>query len=154
MKLPPEILVEADFFISYLRDDWLATNVEKLILLALDKEIILYLSSEVYDDLITAYLSKGFNKNQIKQLLTDIRSIPHITIPVTNEIAIIAMDLYIRYGGRRKLHYFDSFHVATAKVTSLPLLTSDKYIIKKAKELNIKVLDLRQINSNVNEYTS
>lgn len=58
------------------------------------------------------------------------------------EIAEEALAMYIRYGGRRRLSYFDSFHVATARRYALALLTSDKYIIKNIASLGIDVIDL------------
>jgi hypothetical protein len=79
--------------------------------------------------------------------LRDIRVIPHEAVPVVAEIAILAMDLYSKYGGSRKLHYFDSFHAATSFVVNKPLLTSDKYILEKSIELGIKAIDLRRTMS-------
>ncbi len=56
-----------------------------------------------------------------------------------------ALKLYRVHGGRRKLHYFDSFHVATAKHYDLPLVTSDKYIVENAETLGIQVVNLKNI---------
>lgn len=144
-KLPEAVIVDADFFISYLRGDELADKAEVLLDLALEKKISLLASSEIYDDLITAYRSQGYRVNNLKNMLRDIRAIPHEAVPVVVEIAILAMDLYSKYGGSRKLHYFDSFHVATSFVTNKPLLTSDEYILEKSVELGIKAIDLRRI---------
>jgi len=65
-----------------------------------------------------------------------------MALPMGAEIAEEAMAMYIRYGGRRKLSYFDSFHIATAKRYDLSLLTSDKYILESAALLGVSVVDL------------
>jgi hypothetical protein len=65
------------------------------------------------------------------------------SFPVTSAIAINALMIYDRHGGPRRLHYFDAFHVATAKINDLSMITSDKYIIEHQKELGIKAIDLR-----------
>ncbi|HID90914.1 TPA: PIN domain-containing protein [Candidatus Bathyarchaeota archaeon] len=144
-ELPSRVLIEADFFISYLRGDELADKVERLMISALEGKITLFVSSEVYDDIITAYRCKGFGVEQVKSLLADIRSIPHEAIPVTNESAVVAMQLYSKHGGGRRLHYFDSFHVATALLENLPLITSDRYILEKSSEMKIRSIDLRRL---------
>lgn len=145
LELPKTVLIEADFFISYLRGDQLAEKAERLLTLALEKKISLLASSEVYDDLITAYRSKGFSVERVRRLLADTRSIPHETLPVTNETALMAMQLYSKHGGSRRLHYFDSFHVATASLTGIPLVTSDKYILENSPEMKIKSINLREL---------
>jgi hypothetical protein len=55
------------------------------------------------------------------------------------------MRLYSQYGGSRKLHYFDSFHVATAKQYDLLLVTSDRYVLHNSDKLGVRALDLREI---------
>lgn len=144
-ELPGIALIEADFFISYLRGDEHADKVEKLITLALEKKISLLASSEVYDDVITAYRCKGFGVEETDKLLEDIQSIPHETVPVTNRTAIVAMQLYAKHGGSRRLHYFDSFHVATASLMGMPLFTSDRYILENSSEMGIRSIDLKQL---------
>jgi len=104
-----------------------------------------YFSSEAFDDAITGLRSKGVNMDVIVDLLEKWASIPHEVLPITPEIAIDALNLYRMYGGPRKLHYFDSFHVATARYYNIPFLTSDKYIIEYHRELKVEVMDLRNI---------
>ncbi len=140
-----KILVEADFFISYLRDDELADKCEYILDLSLSGKRSLLASSEVYDDIITAYLSKGHDIEEIKNLISDLRSIPHETVPGTLQIAITALELYAKHRGGRKLHYFDSFHVATSIASGLPLVTSDKYILENSESLGLKTVDLRDV---------
>jgi predicted nucleic acid-binding protein len=41
------------------------------------------------------------------------------------EIAEEALSMYMRHGGRRKLSYFDSMHLATAKRYGLGVRTLD-----------------------------
>lgn len=73
------------------------------------------------------------------------KTIPHQSLPMNVDIAATAMELYHDHGGSRKLHYFDSFHAATARIEKLPLLTSDKYMIDQADKLGIQVLNARMI---------
>jgi predicted nucleic acid-binding protein len=144
-----KVLVEADFFISYLRDDELADRCEYILDLSLSGQRSILASSEIYDDIITAYLSKGYSTKEIQNLLSDLRSIPHQTVPCTLQIAIKAMEVYARHGGSRKLHYFDSFHVSTSIVVGLPLITSDKYILENSNSLGVKTIDLRNVITSI-----
>ncbi|MCD6324608.1 MAG: hypothetical protein J7L55_05840 [Desulfurococcales archaeon] len=61
---------------------------------------------------LLGFRSKGVDTDVIIDLLEKWASIPHEILPVTSEIAIDALNLYRMYGGPRKLHYFDTFHVA------------------------------------------
>jgi len=144
-KVPEAVIVEADFFISYLRGDELADRVEKLLKLAIEKRVSLLVSSEIYDDIITAYRSQGYSVHEVQSLLSDLRAIPHEAVPFTVETAILAMNMYAKHGGSRKLHYFDSFHVAASLLMGIPLVTSDEYILERSAELGIKTMALRQI---------
>ncbi|MBS7625982.1 PIN domain-containing protein [Candidatus Bathyarchaeota archaeon] len=78
-------------------------------------------------------------------MLLDLRAIPHEVVPTTLNIAILAMDLYSKYGGSRRLHYFDAFHVSTASTIGEPLITSDKFIIENARDLMVEAIDLKEI---------
>lgn len=138
-----ELLVESDFFISYLRNDDLADKCEYILELALSEKKSILASSEVYDDIITAYLSKGYDIEDVRSILLDLRSIPHKTISCTLEIVNKALELYARHRGSRKLHYFDSFHVATSIISGMPLITSDRYILKNSESLDVKTINLR-----------
>jgi len=142
-----KLLLDTCVFLHYLFGDKLADKAEILIRLAVQGKVTLAVSSEAYDDAITAFRSKGVKNSTILDVLEKWASIPHQTLPTTIEIAIEALKLYNRYGGRRKLHYFDAFHVATAKHYNLPLVTSDKYIIDNAEKLNVKVINLRKIQT-------
>jgi predicted nucleic acid-binding protein len=142
-----KVLVEADFFISYLRDDELADKCEYILDLSLSGQKSIVASSEVYDDIITAYLSKGYSLQEIQHLLLDLRSIPHETVPCTLQIVTKAIELYTKYRGSRKLHYFDSFHVSTSIILDIPLTTSDKYILENSKALGVKTIDLKNVEN-------
>ena len=144
-EVPTRLVVDTVLFISYLRGDELSDRAEIIIDRALNKKTSLLTSSEMYNDLITAYRTGGYKPEEIRNLLLDLRVIPHEVVPTTLNIAILAMDLYSKYGGSRRLHYFDAFHVATALVIGEPLITSDKFILENAKNLGIKTIDLREI---------
>ena len=77
-----------------------------------------------------------------RNFVADMKSIPHLALPMSAEVAEEAMALYLRHGGRRKLSYFDAFHVATAKRYDLTFLTTDKFILQNAKILRINTTDL------------
>jgi len=89
--------------------------------------------------------SNGISLNKMIEFINAVSKIPHKPLPLDPKIVAQALKYYMEYGGPRKLHYFDSYHVATAKHYNLPLLTSDKYIISHSKELGIQAIDLRSI---------
>jgi len=141
-----EIVVDADVFISYLSGDVFAERAETLIDQALAKEVSLQVSSELYDDIISAYRSNGYALKEVLSILADLRAIPYTQLPLTLEMAIKAMEIYEQHKGSRKLHYFDSFHIATAFYTyHKTIVTTDKYILDNANEFGIKTIDLRSI---------
>lgn len=139
------ILADADLFISYLTGDDLERKFSKVVKMAESGEIELLVSSEVYDDVISALRSQGIELEEVTRFVSDMRAIPHDVVPVTVEIARNALRKYLEHGGSRKLHYFDSFHVATAGQRGLPFLTSDKYIIQHAHDLGIETIDVRTL---------
>ncbi len=143
--LPSPLLVEADLFISYLTGDALEPHFRKVVDASLEDRLELVSSSEVYDDLISALRIDKIPLGTILSFLRDTMTIPHRALPVTVEIAASAVDLYLRHGGRRKLHYFDSFHVATSEKERIPLLTSDSYILDHSKDMNIAAIDPRTL---------
>jgi predicted nucleic acid-binding protein len=81
----------------------------------------------------------------VLEMIADLRKLSHEVLPTTVDVAEEAMRLYSQYGGARKLHYFDSFHVATAKQYELPLVTSDWFVIRNSDSLGIEVMDLGAI---------
>ncbi|MEM2123670.1 MAG: PIN domain-containing protein [Candidatus Bathyarchaeia archaeon] len=145
MKLPGRLIADTVLFISYLRGDDLSDRAEAVVDRALAKETLLLVSSEMYDDLITAYRTGGYKLDEIRSILLDLQAIPHEVVPTTLDIAILAMGLYSKYGGGRRLHYFDAFHAATAAVMDEPLITSDKFILENSGSLGVKAIDLRDI---------
>jgi predicted nucleic acid-binding protein len=142
---PSRILVDADVFFSYLVSDDLSIHSERILDRA-DKGLLkLHAASEIYDDLITALRSNNTPMKVVIEFLGDLRMIRHEVLPTTLDVAAEALRLYSRYGGSRKLHYFDSFHVSTAKAYDLPLITSDRFVLQNSQALGISALDLREI---------
>jgi predicted nucleic acid-binding protein len=94
---------------------------------------------------MSALRSEKIPLRTIHGFLQDMMTIPHRALPVTVEIAVAATELYLKHGGRRKLHYFDSFHVATSERERTPLLTTDRYILDHMKDMNIRAIDARTI---------
>ncbi len=144
-KVPTKLVVDTNLFISYLRGDELSDRAETIIDWALARKTSLLTPSEMYDDLITAYRTKGYELRDIRNILLDLRAIPYEVVPTTHDIAVLAMDLYMKYGGSRRLHYFDSYHVATASTIGEPLITSDDFILENAKNLGIRTINLKEI---------
>lgn len=144
-RLPDTVLIDADVLFSYLVADKLVLQSEKLLSRSNEGLVRLLAASEVYDDIITALRSSGTAVELVIQLLTDLRKIPHEVLPTTLDVALEAAYLYSRHGGSRKLHYFDAFHVATAKQHELPLVTSDRYILRHSSELGITSLNLERL---------
>ncbi len=145
MLLPSKVLVDADVFFSYLVEDELSSHSEKILNMANAGSVKLQAASEVYDDVISALRSGQADIEAVIELLNDLRKLPHDILPTTLDIAAEAMNLYSQHGGARRLHYFDSFHVATAKVHELPLVTSDRYILYNSAKLGIASLDLSKV---------
>lgn len=144
-ELKGKFLLDSDVFLSYLKGDELSVHAEKVIKSAVNGTLEAFASSMLYDDVISGLRSKGMILTEILQVLTAIASIPHTALPVTPTIAISALTLYIKHGGQRKLHYFDTFHVATARIQELPIITSDKYINEQQKNLGITAINLRNL---------
>lgn len=144
-ELKGEFLIDSDVFLSYFKADELVKHSEKVINLILDNKIIAYVSSILYDDLVTCLLSVGVDIDMIINTISRLSAIPHISLPLSPVIVITALRLYKKFGGPRKLHYFDSYHVATSQYYDYPLITSDKFIIENADKLKIDVINLREI---------
>jgi predicted nucleic acid-binding protein len=144
-QLPTRVLADADVFFSYLVEDHLSDCSEKVISRADSGSLKLQVASEIYDDMITALRSSNTPIEVVVELLSDLLRIPHEVLPTSVEVAVEAMNLYSRYGGSRRLHYFDSFHVATAKSHDVPLITSDRFILRNSDQLGIAAIDLRKI---------
>lgn len=145
LKFPDKILIDADLFISYLTSDELERHFRVLVQRAKDTRVVLWCSSEVYDDIATALITQGIAAEECSKFLSDTKLIPHKSVPMTPEIASKALELYSEFGGRRRLHYFDAFHVSTATIQNMNFYTSDKYVINNSKKLGIKVVDIRNI---------
>ena len=138
-------LIDSDVFISYIKADNLIAHSEKVVNQILEGRTQAYVSSMLYEDITTALRSKGLPIMEAAQVILSIASITHTPLPLTPAITYNALMLYQRHRGPRKLHYFDAYHVATAKIHSLPLITSDKYIIQNQEELGLTVFDLRSM---------
>ncbi|MBS7653477.1 PIN domain-containing protein [Candidatus Bathyarchaeota archaeon] len=144
-EMKGKFLLDTDAFISYISGDELVEQAEKIVELITDGAVEAFVSSMLYDDVISALRSKGMEIDDVIQVLVAIASIPHVSLPITTQIAISALTLYMRHGGPRKLHYFDAFHVATARYHELPMITSDNYINEHQKSLGITAYNLRKI---------
>ena len=144
-ELRGKFLPDSDVFVSYIRGDELAHCAEKVVKNIVDGTLEAFVSSVLYDDLISSLRSKSMEISDVMQVLTAIASIPHTPLPVTPAIAISALTLYMQHSGPRKIHYFDTFHAATARLHELPIITSDHYIIEQQKNLGITTIDLRKL---------
>jgi predicted nucleic acid-binding protein len=148
-KHPPEdpsppltVLGDADLFFFYLRGGKLEDQASKVIEAASAGRVNLRTSSEVYDDAISALRADEVPLEIVLNFVSDMKAISNSSMPMSAEIAEDALSMYMKHGGRRKLSYFDSMHLATAKRYDLPFLTSDRYVITNAKTLGVTTLDL------------
>ncbi len=139
--MPSILIVEADLFISYLTGDPLEPRFRRVVEAGHEGKVRLLASSEVYDDVISALRGQNVPLAKVREFVRDMKTIPHQALPVTPETAALAVQLYLKHGGGSRLHYFDSFHVATSQLEKLTLLTSDGYILDHADQLNIKTLN-------------
>ncbi len=144
-NLPRKVLIDADVIIGYLTSDSMSENSERVIDVADQARVKLQASSEIYDDIITALRTSEVSMNRVIDVLTDVGKIPFDPLPITSDIVMEAMVLYSRFGGSRKLHYFDSFHAATARIHELPIITSDRFILHNSRHLGITALDLLKV---------
>jgi predicted nucleic acid-binding protein len=129
-------------FFFFLRGGRLEEQASDVIRRASAGTITLRTSSEVYDDAITAIRSEGQPLRVAREFVSDMRSVSHSPVPMSAQIAADALSLYEAFGGRGRLSYFDSFHVATAKSLDMSLLTSDRYVIRNARRLGVRALNL------------
>jgi predicted nucleic acid-binding protein len=136
------LLADTDLFFFYLRGGKLEREAEAVIAEAVEGNLTLKTSTEVYDDAILALRSGGLPLEDIGEFISDMRSIPHTALPMNAQIASDALSTYIGFGGRSRLSYFDSFHIATAKSSGLTMLTSDGFIKRNSSRLGVRVLDL------------
>ena len=143
--LPKNVLLDADVFISYLTGDSLFRYSVRVVESIAAGTAVAYVSSEIYDDIVSMLRSNGVPVSKVIEFVNAVSKIPHKPLPLNPKIVVQALRYYMRHGGSRKLHYFDSYHIATAKHYNLPLLTSDKYIVTHSDELGIQVIDLRTI---------
>ncbi len=137
-----EFLADTDLFFFYLRGGKLEEQAARVIQEAAAGRIVLKTSSEVYDDAITALRSDGYPLSMTFEFVSDMRSIPHVASAMTGQMAADAISMYMKSGGRGRLSYFDSFHIAAAKNLGLSFLTSDRYILRNASKLGIRASDL------------
>ena len=142
-RSPRNVLSDADVFFSYFVADNLVENSERLLKRAEEGFLKIFVASEIFDDIVTALRSDKASVETVIEFLEDLRRVPHEVLPMSVEIATEAMSLYRTYGGSRKLHYFDSFHVATAKTHNLPLVTSDHFVLRHSERMGISSIDLR-----------
>jgi predicted nucleic acid-binding protein len=138
-------LADTDVFFFYLKGGKFSEQARQVIRNASASVLELRTSSEVYDDAVTAMRSDKVAFAVIRDFISKMKSIPHKSLPMSAEIAEESLAIYQKYGGRRRLSYFDSFHVSTAKRYGLPLLTSDGYLIHHSKDLGISVTALSSI---------
>lgn len=143
-NIPSTLLGDTDLFFFFLRGGILEKQAERVIAAAEEGNLTLRTSSEVYDDAISAIRAGGGSLSLAKDFVADMKSIPHSSLSMSAEIAEKALEFYVSLGGRRKLSYFDCFHVATARRYDLPLLTSDKFIIQNARRLEIAAVNLSE----------
>lgn len=132
-------------YFSYIRDDVLSPHAANVVASIKRVEIEPYASSILFDDMVTALRSKKVDKESIRRALLAVASIGCTPLPLTPAIALTSLDLLEVHGGPRKLHYFDAYHVATAIHNSLPIITSDKYILENQAVLEITAIDLRKM---------
>lgn len=144
-KSQEALIADADVFFFYLRGGALEERASKIVSKAVSGELKLHASSEVYDDAITAIRSGGAPIGVAIKFVADLKAIPHITLPITAEVAEEAAKLYRLHAGRRRLHYFDAFHVACSKRYQITLVTSDSYVVEHAKDLGVSAIDLRRV---------
>ena len=138
-------LIDSDVFISYIKGDEMIEPSERVINAITNGRLEARISSMLFDDITTGLRSKGMEISDVIKAILAIASINHISLPVTSAIAVTALMIYERHRGPGRLHYFDAFHVATAKINDMQMITSDRYIIENQRALGIKAVDLKTL---------
>ncbi|KXB02462.1 hypothetical protein AKJ44_00285 [candidate division MSBL1 archaeon SCGC-AAA261F17] len=95
MKIPERIMIDAGLFISCLTEDELTPKFSKVVERANRGEVKLLATSELYDDVISALRSQKIGLDKILDFLSDMRAIPHESIPVTIGIARKALQVTV-----------------------------------------------------------
>lgn len=80
-------MLDADVLFSYLKGDELAAQAEKLVLKAGNGEVKLYVSSEVYDDIVSALRSDAMSLDLVADFLADVNAVPHTSLPMAADLA-------------------------------------------------------------------
>lgn len=140
-----EALIDTDVFISYIKGDEMIEHSAHVIDAITSGRLEARISSILFDDVTTGLRSKGMEIRDVIKVILAIASIKHVSLPITSAIAINALMIYEKHGGSRRLHYFDAFHVATAKINDLKMITSDRYILENQRTLGIKAVDLKTL---------
>lgn len=140
-----EALIDTDVFISYIKGDEMIEHSERVVDAITSGRLEARISSTLFDDVTTGLRSKGMEISDVIKVILAIASINHVSLPITSAIAVNALMIYERHGGPRRLHYFDAFHVATAKINDLKMITSDRYIIENQGALGIQAIDLKTL---------
>ncbi|MHA1606750.1 MAG: type II toxin-antitoxin system VapC family toxin [Candidatus Freyarchaeota archaeon] len=138
-----KITADTDLFISHFAGDEHADYADKILEEAERGKLKIYTSSMMIDDLITAYRSQGYTVKQVVSILQDLQTLTFEILPLPVHVAIEAMKIYSEHKGSRKLHYFDAFIVATAKLqVKAPLVTTDRYILENQEKLQVKAVKI------------
>ncbi|MBS7288786.1 MAG: PIN domain-containing protein [Candidatus Freyarchaeota archaeon] len=139
------IVADTNLFISHLAGDENAEYADRILEEAEEGRLKIYASSIVVDDIITAYRSQGYTIRQVVDVLRALQTITFEVLPLPVSVALEAMKIYEKHGGARKLHYFDAFIVATAKIqVKAPIATTDKYILENQQELQVQAIGLKE----------
>ena len=142
--LPDSLLLDlAGILALAFEDDELHPNADRLMKQVEEQRVSVYVSEPTPYEAEAHFLSGRSKQPQavwaklISRLLQD-PLFPRI--PSTSRIYAEHLNYYRGTGG--KLTYFDSYHAATAKVSGLPLVTSDGDLLS---EPSISTIDLASI---------
>ncbi len=123
-------------------------SADRFFTLAENEEWSIHLSSIAILEAETLFLSGKVNVEREEWLnfIHDILTSPVLRIiEISPKIFLYHTFYYRGYGG--KYSYFDSFHVATARETSLPLATLDNKILAEKTIKAVNLRDFKRVKS-------
>jgi len=139
--LPESVLLDLVALLAYtFADDELHTNATRFMDAVEEQKVKTYISDVTPYEAEALFISGNVpvserSWNSFTARLWQDPLLPRI--PITRKVFLEHLSFYRKTGGRYT--YFDSYYLATARVTGVPLVTADKEILS---EKSITSLDL------------
>ncbi len=147
MATPRKALIETDFLFGLSSSNNHYPHVIKLLKEHKAKKLKLIISGISPVEVVATLLSRGFKLEVISQVLNamNMKLLEYgVKEYSTLTIQILQLATILR-AKHRELTFFDSIHLATAINKDMPLITSDQTLLKIAKNVGVKTINLKSI---------